>query len=82
MGNQGEEKIPLDIISYITASFKNCNTILNDKTKKMLVNEIKECLFLRIQNISDREIKEIDKEIIGKVLNEFKDFLNLSLEEI
>jgi hypothetical protein len=32
--------------------------------------------------MTEKELKEIDKESIGRVLVEFKDFLNLSLKEI
>jgi hypothetical protein len=29
--------------------------------------------------MSEKELKELDKEVIGKVLNDLKDFLSLSM---
>jgi hypothetical protein len=32
--------------------------------------------------MTDKEIKELDKESVGRMLNDLKDFLTLSLTEV
>jgi len=32
--------------------------------------------------MSERELKEVDKEVIGRVLNELKEFLSLAMSDI
>jgi len=57
--------------------FKYCDSILAKTFAETFVTEIKEIVLSRIRNMSEKEIKEIDKELVSKVLTEIKDFLNL-----
>ena len=35
----------------------------------------------RLKNMSDKELKEIDKESVGRLLADLKDFLSLSMSD-
>ncbi|CDW78729.1 UNKNOWN [Stylonychia lemnae] len=76
-----EDKIPLDIITMMTSPFKNCNEIFSPTFAQKFVFNVRDILISRIRNISEKELKEIDKEIIGRVLNDLKEFLTLFLNE-
>jgi hypothetical protein len=45
------------------------------------VDNVKDIVFSRLKNMSEKELKEIDKESVGRVLNDIKDFLTLHLTE-
>jgi hypothetical protein len=36
----------------------------------------------RLRNMSEKELKEIDKECVGRTLLDLKDFLNLALSDV
>ncbi len=81
-GNDTDDnKAPLDLVSIMTAPFKNCNLIFSATFTEHFVTSVKEIVFQRIRNMSEKEIKEIDKEVVSKVLNDIKDFLNLHYTE-
>lgn len=68
VGNLGEEKLPLDWIATLTTPFKNCNHILAPEFAQKFVGQIKEIVFSRIVNMNEKELKELDKEIVGNLL--------------
>ena len=65
----------------MTAPFKLCNQIFSKPFSEKFVGHVKDIVFNRIKNMSEKELKEIDKEVVSKVLNELKDFLTLHLSE-
>lgn len=77
-----EDKIPLDWISSLTAPFRNCNQIFAPTFATSFVTCIRDIIFQRIKTMSEKELKEVDKEIIGRLLNDVKDFLLLSFSEM
>ena len=42
---------------------------------------IKELVLARLKNMSEKELKEIDKESVGRLLVDLKDFLTLAITE-
>jgi len=76
-----EDKIPLDIITMMTLPFKNCNEIFSSTFAQKFVFSIRDIVVHRIRFMTEKELKEIDKEIIGRVLSELKEFLILFLNE-
>jgi hypothetical protein len=82
LGNELEEKIPLDMISLLTIPFRNCNYIFSAEFSKFFVDTIRDIIVKRLTNLSDKEVKEIDKEIVGRVLIELKDIFTLSYTDI
>jgi hypothetical protein len=92
-GGDQDEKLPLDIVAVMTYPFKNCNFILSPTFSEKFVTSVKECIFnsnkscfnksyIGITNMSEKEIKEVDKELVSKVLGDIKDFLNLHYSDI
>lgn len=69
------------MVSFLTAPFRNCNQIFSKTFTEQFVTSVKEIVFWRIKNMSEKEVKEIDKEVVGRVLNDMKDFLNLHYSE-
>lgn len=43
------------------------------------MDKVKDIVLKRITGMSEKELKELDKEVIGRSLNDLKDFLSLSL---
>jgi hypothetical protein len=81
-GNDKDDtRLPLEFVSILTAPFKNCNSIFSQTFTEQFVTMIKEIVFGRIRNMSEKEIKEIDKEVVSRVLSDSKDFLTLHYSE-
>lgn len=81
VGNEQEEKIPLEMISLVCSSFKNCNSIFAETFAQQFTQSIKEIIVYRLKNMTEKELKEIDKESVGKVLNELKEFFVLAMND-
>jgi len=45
------------------------------------VNSVKEVIIHRLKTMTEKELKEIDKESVSRVLNDLKDFFSLSLND-
>jgi len=73
--------MPLDLISLIVAPFRTCNSLLSEKFSKVFTNYVKEIVNQRLLSMTEREIKEIDKESVSQVLKSLKDFLTLAFSE-
>jgi len=81
-GSEGEDtKLPLELVSIMTSPFKNCLHIFSPTFSKFFVTAVKEIVFSRIRNMSEKEIKEIDKEVVSRVLGDMKEFLSLHYSE-
>lgn len=81
LGNEQEEKIPLELISLVTSPFRNCNSIFAPTFAQQFVLSVKEVVINRLKNMTEKELKEIDKESVGRVLNDLKEFLSLSMND-
>ena len=77
-----EERIPLELFSLMTIPFRNCNNIFSPTFSMKFVQSVKEILMNRLKNMPEKELKEIDKESVGRVLLDLKDFLTLALSDI
>ena len=80
-GNEAEEKIPFEIYDALTSPFRNCSKFLSNSFSLNFVNHVKELIFSRINGLSEKELKELDKEAIGRLLLDIKDFLLLSMTD-
>lgn len=65
----------------MTSPFRNCNTIFASTFASQFVASVKDVVINRLKSMSEKELKEIDKEIVGRVLNELKDFFTLSMND-
>ena len=76
-----DNNVPLELVSTLTSPFRCCNNIFAPTFTENFVTSIKEIVINRIRNMSEKEIKEIDKEVVSKVLGDMKDFLSLHYTE-
>lgn len=79
-GSQAEERIPIEMISLISSAFKNCNQIFSEEFAKHFITNFKDILLFRLANMTEKELKEIDKETVGRVLQEMKDFFMMAMD--
>ncbi len=77
-----DDRIPLEMFSLMTLPFRNCNEIFSPTFANHFVQSVRDIIMNRLRNMSEKELKEIDKESVGLMLLNIKDFLNLSLNEI
>ena len=82
LGNETQEdKMPLDLISLIVSPFRTCNSIFSETFAKSFITQVKDIVSQRLQTMTEKEIKEIDKESVSLVLKSLKDFLTLALSD-
>lgn len=66
----------------MTLPFRNCNTIFAPTFTQAFVTSVRDIVVQRLSNMSEKELKEIDKESVGRVLNDLKDFMLLTFTDI
>ncbi len=76
-----EDKMPLDMISLLVSPFKTCNTVFAPTFAAQFVKSVKDILISRINNMTEKELKEMDKEQITRVISEMREFFSLSMSE-
>jgi hypothetical protein len=79
--SERRKSLPLDLIPILTAPFKNCSNILNPEYAKEMSEELQSVIIGRLENMSDDEMKDIDKSTINKILLELRDFLCIGLQD-
>lgn len=77
-----DERIPLEMFSLMTLPFRNCNEIFAKTFANQFVLSIRDIVMNRLRNMTEKELKEIDKESVSFMLLNLKDFLTLSLDDI
>jgi ubiquitin carboxyl-terminal hydrolase 9/24 len=82
-GNEGQEdKMPLDMISLLVAPFRQCNTIFSPTFSQHFTTAVREIVSQRLFSMTEKELKEIDKESVSRVLKDLKDFFLLSMDDV
>ncbi len=76
-----EEKMPLDLITLIVSPFRTCNSLFSEAFSQSFISQVKEIVSQRLIGMTEKEIKEIDKESISMVLKNLKEFLTLALSD-
>lgn len=79
--DNADDKIPLEMYSLMTLPFKNCIDVFSPTFAQHFVNSVKDIVVNRLKTITEKELKEIDKESVGRMLNDLKEFLTLALTE-
>lgn len=74
--------MPLDIISLVVLPFRQCNTVFTQEFAAYFTQKIRDIVQKRLMTMTEKELKEIDKESVSRVLKELKDFLTLSMNEM
>ena len=73
--------MPMELISLLTTPFRTCNTVFAPTFAAQFTLQVKDILLYRLSNMTEKELKEIDKESVSRVLFEMKDFLTLSMTD-
>ena len=82
-GNEtNEERMPLEMISLLVSPFRTCNTVFAPTFAASFTAQVKDILLSRLNNITEKELKEIDKDSISRTLTEMKDFFTLSFSDL
>ena len=82
-GNEAQEdRMPLDVISLLVNPFRTCNTVFAETFASSLVEQVKVIVLNRLGNMTEKELKEIDKESVSRILTDLKDFFTLSMTDI
>lgn len=76
-----DDRMPLEMISLLVSPFRQCNIIFSKAFAEYFTKAVREILVQRLQNLSEKELKEIDKESVTRVLNDLKDFFTISMSE-
>jgi len=82
-GNETQEdRMPIDLISLLVSPFKTCNNVFSPTFASQFTKQVKEILLYRLTNMTEKELKEIDKESVTRVLSELKEFFTLSMNDV
>ena len=65
----------------LVSPFKTCNSVFAPTFANKFVEQVKNILLNRLNTITEKELKEMDKEVISRVLLDMKDFFTLSMTE-
>lgn len=74
--------MPLEMISLLVSPFRTCHSILSPTFSHQFVTTVRDIVLQRISNMTEKELKEIDKESASRVLSELKDFFTLSMTDV
>lgn len=79
--SEAKRALPLELIPILTAPFKNCSNILNLDYAQEMSEELQSVIIGRLENMTDEEMKDIDKNTINRILLELRDFLCIGLKD-
>ncbi len=65
----------------LTSAFKKLGDVIHPDCAKKFVLAVKDTLFKRLDSIGDRDLKELDKDLIARTLRNMKEFLMLHFEQ-
>lgn len=73
-----KELMPLELLGDLTGAFLNCGALLSESFAANFVQEVQEIVTQRLLGMRDREIKELDKDILPGTLQSFRAFLQIA----
>lgn len=77
-----DERMPLEVMSLLVQPFKQCNTVFEAGFSQKFVGQVREILVQRFSSMTEKELKEIDKETVSGVLFNMKDFFTLAMTDV
>lgn len=78
--SEGNLTLPLDLIPLFTSPYKNCVTIINPEYAREMCEELQSIIIGRLENMTDEEMKDIDKNTTNSILGELREFLCIGLD--
>ena len=76
-----KELMTLEYIGELTEPFLNCGRLMTKEFAAYFVGEVQKILTERFTGMRDKELKELDKDALSTLLNQFRLFLSISTEE-
>lgn len=76
-----KDLMTLDYIGELTTPFLNCGRLMKKEFAAEFVEEVQQILSERFTGMRDKEIKELDKDALSTLLNQFRLFLAISKDE-
>jgi hypothetical protein len=75
----GLSNLPLPLVSFLLRSLKSLKSVLDPTFAQKFVNSIYGQVINRINNISEKDIKEVDSKEVMSTLSSLGDFLEISM---
>jgi len=75
------EKLPLEIVSSLLLPFRNLKEVVTTEFAAAFTDQIKGLIINRFMNLTDKELKEVDKDKLSKVLIDLKQFMSLGMDD-
>lgn len=72
--------LPLELIPQLTTPYKNCAGVLNPEYTKKMCEELQSVIIGRLENMTDDEMKDIDKTVTNNIVDELREFLYLGID--
>lgn len=76
-----KELMPLEFLGDLTGAFLNSRQLMSEEFASKFVGQISAIVIERLLGMTDKEIKELDKDGLAEVLYSFKCFLTLGTED-
>ena len=70
-------QLPVDFIVELTSAFRKLGDVIRPSCAEKFVLAVKDTIFKRLDSIGDRDLKELDKDLIARTLRNMKEFLML-----
>lgn len=78
---EGGKALPLNVIPDLTSPFRNCRAIIDEEYAKEMAEEVQQLVLQRLENMTDDEMKDLDKSTIHDLLTEIREFLLIALDD-
>ena len=75
--NESDEMMPLELLGDLTGAFVNCGALLHDEFAASFVQKVEDVVTKRLLEMSEKEIKELDKDCLPSVLAQLRQFLQI-----
>lgn len=75
------QKIDLFMLSYLITPFKNLGQVLTPEFKQNFCKQVKELVVSRLTTMTEKNLKDADKDAMAKLVSAFRQFLQLNYEE-
>ena len=66
------QKIDLNMISYLILPLRNLGSVLTKDFREYLCKTIKDLIVERLMNMSEKNLKDVDKDTISNLINNLK----------
>jgi hypothetical protein len=80
-GDYSSQKIDFSMISSLITPLRNLGAVLTPEFKTSLCKQIRDLIVARLQTMTEKNLKDTDKDAMTKLVNGFKQFLMLANTE-